>query len=88
LVRLASNGRIDSARLALCGVGGTPYAPEWLDELSVGERPDDATFDSVAARVAAEIDPQDDIHATGAYRRRVAGVLVKRSLRLAASRAG
>jgi len=88
LVRLGSNGQIDSARLALCGVGGTPHAPEWLDELLAGERPDDSTFDSVAGRVAAEIEPQDDIHATGAYRRRVAGVLAKRSLRLAASRAG
>jgi aerobic carbon-monoxide dehydrogenase medium subunit len=88
LVHLGSNGQIASARLALCGVGGTPHAPGWVDELLVGERPDDSTFDSVAARIAAEIEPQDDIHATGAYRRKVAGVLVKRSLRLAASRAG
>jgi CO/xanthine dehydrogenase FAD-binding subunit len=87
LVRLDPNGRIEAARLALCGVGGTPYAPEWLDELSVGERPDGSTFDRMATRLSAEIDPPDDIHATGAYRRKVAGVLAGRALRLASSRA-
>lgn len=87
LVRLGRNGRIDAARLALCSVGSTPLASTWLDGLLVGERPNDSAFDAVVARVAAEVEPQDDVHATGEYRRKVAGVLAKRSLRLATSRA-
>jgi len=88
LVRLGPNRRIETADLALCGVGATPYAPTWLNDVLVGESADDSAFDAVAVRVAAEIEPQDDVHVTSDYRRHVAGVLVKRSLRLAASRAG
>lgn len=87
LVRLDASGRIESARLALCGVGSTPYTPEWIHELSIGETPDDSACNAIAARVAAEIEPPDDLHATSAYRRRVAGILAGRALRLAASRA-
>jgi carbon-monoxide dehydrogenase medium subunit len=42
--------------------------------------------DAVEA-VRRAIDPGDDIHATAAYRRHVAGVLTGRALRLAAARA-
>lgn len=81
-------GRIDHARVALAGVGGVPYVPAWLDEVTGGEAPDAALLRRVGERVADEVEPFDDVHATAQYRKRVAGVLTSRALAAAASRAG
>ena len=81
-------GRIDHARVALAGVGGVPYVPAWLDEVTRGEAPDGALLRRVGERVADEVEPFDDVHATAQYRKRVAGVLTSRALAAAASRAG
>jgi len=43
--------------------------------------------DQTAARIAGSLDPPDDVHASGAYRRRLARVLVARALREASARA-
>jgi len=64
------------ARLVLFGLGGAPErAPEaerGLDE--------DAPIAEVADLATRGLDPVDDIHADGAYRRRVAAVLVRRAV--------
>jgi CO/xanthine dehydrogenase FAD-binding subunit len=46
----------------------------------VGRRPDEAAAREAAAHTASVIDPTDDGHATAAYRRRVAPVLVQRAI--------
>ena len=43
--------------------------------------------DQSAARIAERLDPPDDVHASGAYRRRLARVLTARALREASARA-
>jgi aerobic carbon-monoxide dehydrogenase medium subunit len=43
--------------------------------------------DESAARIAEALDPPDDVHASGAYRRRLARVLIARALREASARA-
>jgi carbon-monoxide dehydrogenase medium subunit len=43
--------------------------------------------DQTAARIADTLDPPDDVHASGAYRRRLARVLTARALREASARA-
>jgi aerobic carbon-monoxide dehydrogenase medium subunit len=86
VVHVGSDRRIDHAALAMCGVGGTPYAATWLGEMTIGERPDEALFDQVAQRVHEEISPYEDGHATADYRRRVAVVLTQRALLAAAAR--
>jgi carbon-monoxide dehydrogenase medium subunit len=88
LVHLDAGGRIDSARIALAGVGGAPYVPPWLAESLVGEAPGEELFARVGERVRAEVEPFDDIHAPAAYRKRLAGVLAGRALGAAAARAG
>jgi carbon-monoxide dehydrogenase medium subunit len=40
-----------------------------------------------AARIADTLDPPDDVHASGAYRRRLVRVLTARALREASARA-
>jgi carbon-monoxide dehydrogenase medium subunit len=86
LVRVGADGRIDFARLALGGVGGVPYVPEWLGEAVVGSAPDAALFAGVAERIGRELRVSDDEH--GGYRRKVSGVLAARALTAAASRSG
>jgi aerobic carbon-monoxide dehydrogenase medium subunit len=86
LLHVAADGGIDHPRLALLGVGSVPYVPEWLDEMAVGETPDESLFRRIGERVGEEVAPFDDVHATADYRRRVAGVLTARALAEAAGR--
>jgi CO/xanthine dehydrogenase FAD-binding subunit len=49
--------------------------------------PDAAAIDEVARAAAARLEPHDDLHATAAYRRRLAATLARRTLATAAERA-
>jgi CO/xanthine dehydrogenase FAD-binding subunit len=86
LLHVAVGGGIDLARLALLGVGSVPYVPEWLDEMAVGEAPEEPLFRRIGERVVEEVAPFDDVHASADYRRRVAGALTARALADAARR--
>jgi aerobic carbon-monoxide dehydrogenase medium subunit len=88
VIRVDESGRIDHIRLGLAGVGGAPYVPGWLDELALGEPPGEALFRRIGDRVADEVEPFDDIHATVGYRKRVAGVLSARALVAASDDSG
>jgi len=87
LLRTGPGGLIETAGLALCGVGGAPYSPPWIDEMVRGEAPTEALFARVGEGVAESIHPGADNHAGSEYRRRVAGVLTRRALVRAAGRA-
>jgi carbon-monoxide dehydrogenase medium subunit len=89
LVTLNASGRIDRVRLALCGVGGGPLRARAVEQALVGELPDRAAIANAAQRVTAEIfDPPSDIHGSAAYRRKLAVVMTRRAVELAAQRAG
>jgi aerobic carbon-monoxide dehydrogenase medium subunit len=47
----------------------------------------DAVLDAAAARIAGRLEPSDDVHASAAYRLRLARVLTARALRQACARA-
>jgi carbon-monoxide dehydrogenase medium subunit len=82
------NGSIEGVRVALTGVGAVPVRVQPLEATAVGQPATVATFRELGARLAAEIDPSSDLHATADYRRRVVAVLVERALARAAERAG
>jgi len=68
------------------GVGGgapTPIAFPELAQSLVGQRMDQAKARAVAHEAAAALEPDSDIHASAAYRRHLAGVLVTRVLQQA-----
>ena len=88
LVSLTADGTVREARLALCGVGGAPVRASEAEAAIVGRRLDDGTLAEAAKATSAAVDPEDDLHATAAYRRHLAGVLAVRALRRAAERAG
>lgn len=86
-LELDSNGRCSSARMVYLSVGDGPVEVAAAAGLE-GERPGPELFAAVAAAAAAEIEPASDIHATAEYRRQLAAVLARRTLAVAAQRAG
>jgi aerobic carbon-monoxide dehydrogenase medium subunit len=86
LVALDQGLRIGSAKAALISVGPAPVPVDLTDAL--GGQPRDAADWAAAGRLAAAaVDPEDDIHASAAYRRHLAGVLTARAARAAAAHA-
>jgi carbon-monoxide dehydrogenase medium subunit len=86
LVTLDQDLRVEAARAACISVGPVPVPIDLTDAL--GGKPHDAADWAAAGRLAAAaVDPEDDIHATAAYRRHLAGVLTTRATRAAAAHA-
>jgi carbon-monoxide dehydrogenase medium subunit len=86
-VRLDDDGRVDHAALGLFGLGPTPLQPAVALQAVHGCRPDELDVGEIASLAVHGLDPPDDVHATGAVRRRVGAVLVARALAEAISEA-
>jgi len=85
IVNLAERtGAIAAANVALAGVADRVVL---ADPGLTGSAASDAAIDAAAARIADTLEPADDVHASGAYRRRLARVLTARALREASTRA-
>lgn len=87
LVTLDAEGRCTRARVALCGVGPGPVRARAVEAAVEGERTDAKVLQEAAQRVVDSIDPPADIHGSVAYRRKMAVVMTRRALALAAERA-
>lgn len=87
-VELDTLGVCRSARVVLFGVGEGPVVSAAAGAGLAGARPDARTIGRAAQAAAAELDPSGDIHATGAYRKHLAEVLVRRTVSRAVARAG
>src|SRR6266508_889602 len=81
-------GELPCVAVAIGGVADRPWLvpAEPLDEL-LGAAPEPALLERVAERAAGMLDPEDDVHASGGYRRRMAAVLGRRALAEAVQRA-
>jgi len=88
LVTLGDGGRVTRARLALCGAGPTPVRAREAERVLVGERPDGRVLDEAAEKIAAATDPPSDIHASAAFRKKLARHLGRQAIELAVRRAG
>jgi carbon-monoxide dehydrogenase medium subunit len=78
---------ITDARIALAAVAPTPLCAGGAAGLLVGAPPGDDAFSRAAAAAQDAARPIDDARGTSAQRSHLVGVLVKRALRTAASRA-
>jgi len=83
LVTLDADRRITRARAACVSVGPTPVLVD-LTEALAGQPHDAADWTAAGALATAAADPEDDIHATAAYRLHLTGVLTARATRAAA----
>jgi carbon-monoxide dehydrogenase medium subunit len=88
-ISFAGDGTISDARLAFTGVDATPVRVADAEATLRGNAPSDELWSAAGTAVSAALDPSSDIHATGKYRKHLAGVLTRRALtEAAASRKG
>ncbi len=88
LVELDAAGVCQSARLTFFGVGDGPVAAKEAAAALKGAKPSPAIIEKAAELAASlDVDPNNDIHATPAYRRHLARVLGGRVLTTAFARA-
>ncbi len=78
---------VGEARVVFAGVGGAPVRPTAAERLLAGQPLDESRIEACAEAASADLEPDADIHATAEYRRHLAGVLLRRALRLAHARA-
>ncbi|MGE0295920.1 MAG: xanthine dehydrogenase family protein subunit M [Pseudonocardia sp.] len=87
VVRLDSEDRIGSARIALCGVDRRPVRATEAEDALAGRQPTDELLREAAAIASWNVDPAGDCHGSAEFRRHLAGVLTRRALATSISRA-
>jgi carbon-monoxide dehydrogenase medium subunit len=80
-------GRIAGARVVLTGVSDAPLRLTAVESVVNGVEPADEVFADAADQVTRTLEPPADVHGSSAYRRHLAGVLIKRTLGTASARA-
>jgi CO/xanthine dehydrogenase FAD-binding subunit len=73
--------------ITLTGVGDVPYNVVEASAILVGQVPDETRIAEVAQAAAAGVEPEGDLHASAEFRRHLSGVLTRRALHQAISRA-
>src|SRR5262245_14746537 len=66
--------------IGLGGVGGMPLRASLSEQILQGEIPGETIIREAAAAAAENLDPVSDVHASAAYRKRMASLLVFRAL--------
>jgi carbon-monoxide dehydrogenase medium subunit len=79
-------GRIAEARVVFCGAGTTPVRVLGAERALIGAPETRAGREAAGEQVRRTLRPPDDVHATGAYRREAAVVLLHRAIDTAGER--
>ena len=82
---IGDGARCAAARIAVAGAGPVPARLRPAEEILERDGVSDAAIAAAARRSAELVDPQEDIHASAAYRRNLTRVLTGRALRRAAA---
>jgi len=77
--------KVRNLHVGAIGVADRPLRLTAVEEAVNGKTIDEATIAKAEAAAAASVDPPNDIHASGAYRKALIGVMVERALRSAAA---
>src|SRR5437763_1428668 len=80
------DGTAREAHVGVVGVADRPLRPPSVEAVLNGRTVDAAAIAEAEAAASAAVDPQNDIHASAAYRRALAGTMVERALKRAAAR--
>jgi carbon-monoxide dehydrogenase medium subunit len=81
-----AEGKFRNVRVGAIGVADRPIRLTAAERTLEGETIGDAAMADCAAAAAVAVDPADDIHASGAYRKTLIGVMLERALRDAITR--
>jgi carbon-monoxide dehydrogenase medium subunit len=85
---LDASGKCSAARIVLFGVAPTPIRAPAAEQVLAGAKPSEAVFEQAGKKASEAVEePLSDMHATGEFRRHLAGVLTRRALAEASSRA-
>ena len=84
---LDNNGKIIGLQLAACGVGPGPVRLHEVENSLRGTALSADTLSKAREAASAAVDPEGDVHASAAYRRKLTGVMTERALKKAALRA-
>jgi carbon-monoxide dehydrogenase medium subunit len=79
-----ARGRAANAHVAVIGVADRPLRLPSVEAVLNGAVIDGATIAEAEAATTAAVDPDSDIHASGAYRKALTGTMVERALKMAA----
>jgi aerobic carbon-monoxide dehydrogenase medium subunit len=79
------NDKAHNAHVGAIGVADYPQRLSSVEAIINGQKIDDAVIAKAEAAASAAVDPADDIHASGAYRKALVGVMVERALKDAAA---
>ena len=83
----SADGKARNAHVGVAGVADRPLRLPSAEDVLSGRAVHQATIAEAEAAASAAVDPQDDIHASAAYRRALVGTMVERALKRAAARA-
>ena len=75
------SGKAANAHVGVIGVGDRPLRLRDVEAVLNGCAIDNATIAGAEKTASASVDAQEDIHASGAYRRALTGTMVERALR-------
>jgi carbon-monoxide dehydrogenase medium subunit len=79
-----AGGKARNAHVGVIGVGDRPLRLSAVETALNGNTVDELTIAKAEAAASAAVEPQDDIHASAAYRRALVGTMVERALLSAA----
>ena len=79
------SGKAHNAHVGAIGVADRPLRLSAVEQVLNGNKIDEAVIAKAEAAASASVDPDDDIHASGAYRKALVGVMVERALKSAAA---
>jgi CO/xanthine dehydrogenase FAD-binding subunit len=88
VLRMDHDDFCQAARLTMFGVGGTPFRPRRAEDILSGQQLEERVLDQLANVVAAELEPDSDLHASAEYRREVGGVVARRAVEMALGSVG
>jgi len=77
--------KVRNAHVGAIGVADRPLRLAAAEKVLDGNAIDEATIAKAEQAASGAVDPHDDIHASGAYRKALVGVMVERALRAAAA---
>ena len=87
-ILIGSNGKIESARIALASVGPTPIFAKKASESLIGKEPGEAAFKEAGAIAKTECSPIEDMRGTVDQRKHLVDVLTVRTLNKSLERIG
>jgi aerobic carbon-monoxide dehydrogenase medium subunit len=79
-VSVSKGGAVERAAISFLGMGPTPARAPAAEAALIGSDPAASDLAEIAQLAVRDLDPSDDVHASGRYRKRVGAHLVERTL--------